>query len=907
MSNILNKIEYFIGTKLVQIEDIKLSDIENEISNVKIIINNQLAEIVISTEFSNNDYLKLTENDFNKIKNRLEAYYNIDFETGVLLSGNEVERDNKWWSDKEKQNGENYYWERYKSYRSIDLGNIVVKTLDDDTDIMMNNIENPKSENLKTFSRYGMVVGHVQSGKTGNYAGLICKAADAGYKVIVVIAGGLDNLRNQTQKRINEYFIGIENGKELPIKKYAKANKSKQPVTLTTENSDFKKRDAEKTTINFETISSPIVLVIKKNTSTLKNLKDWIETQTKGSKIKEHALLVIDDESDYASVNYNDENDPTKINSNIRDLIGLFEKSSYVAYTATPFANIFIDHTIETEKHGRDLFPKDFIYALNAPTNYMGARKYFIGDEEGESTHIVNINDYKQDLPMVGQKSNFKVEKLPPSLYSAIRLFLLNISIRHLRGDGNKHNSMLVHASRFTQVHQQINTFIESYLKEVKEELVIKGKCKKLDSKSKEINDLKKTYNQFFENFEYTFEEIIRKLTDIIQTVFVRDVHQNQPLKLEFSPLKPSNVIAVGGTSLSRGFTLEGLSVTYFIRNSQFYDTLMQMGRWFGYRTRYEDLCKVFIPLTISENFIRIIKATEDLISSLKDMADRGMTPEQFGLGVQKYPGTKLQITAKKKMRASMTINLNMNLSNCLKEETLLSMNKSERERIFQSFKKLIHSINEKGYKLEVVLNSYLYRNVDKKLVLEFFNDNYFDRVDEYGVMLGFPIKFVIEELINMDSDVVDVVVFSLKDSKSPVQIENLSVSVQERQSTMKNLGKKGDYLSINKSKISSSSPERIILENPNEKLTSKQVRELHMKHPLLMLHVLKLVETEEIDEKKEKGKPFDGLYYSYGISFPGKTTCNERKDITINQVYIDELLKIHQIEIDEEGEEYDD
>jgi hypothetical protein len=469
----------------------------------------------------------------------------------------------------------------------------------------MDNIENPS---IDIFSRYGMAVGHVQSGKTANYSALVCKAADAGYKFIVVIAGGINNLRNQTQKRLNESFVGQDKGVQVGAG-IGNMQRERLPISLTTTERDFNKQDADRNSqgLNFDNIRVPILLVIKKNTHTLSSVIKWLKNQYK-NQVANHAMLLIDDESDYASINTKDEENPTAINMKLRKLLSIFRKSAYVAYTATPYANIFIDHKAEDEALGRDLFPRDFIYAIDAPTNYFGARQFF---KENEGRHFIGIDDYLDDIPP-RHKKDFELLSIPPSLYEAMRLFLLNTAIRQLRGQGDKHNSMLIHATRFTRIHQRLSIHVEDYISEVKKDVRAYGKLPDAILHSRIIRDMKATLELRHPNIEFQWDAIISCLCSIIDTILVREVHQNTSLPLEYRDDRPTNAIVIGGTSLSRGFTLEGLSVSYFLRNTVFYDTLMQMGRWFGYRPGYQDLCKVYIPPSIIDNFAIIIEATED-------------------------------------------------------------------------------------------------------------------------------------------------------------------------------------------------------------------------------------------------------------------------------------------------------
>ncbi|MBE8233065.1 MAG: endonuclease, partial [Endozoicomonadaceae bacterium] len=339
----------------------------------------------------------LSKDEWDIMHKEVEVIFDVSMGSGVFITGEEHRnrKDRTWWSQMQKQE-DNYYWSRYKKELQEYLSFNVLKVTDDVTDKIMDNIGYPSLDN---FDIRGMVVGHVQSGKTSNYTGLICKAADAGYKVIVVIAGAMDNLRNQTQQRLNHSFVGIDRGDMVGVGVGDESKVAiKSPISLTTVVRDFNKSDADNNmqTIRIGSFSAPILLVIKKNSSILRNLIDWLGSQDKES-IKNEAILVIDDESDYASINTKKEDDPTMINKRIRELLEIFPKRSYVAYTATPFANIFIDHEASHKDQGEDLFPRDFIVALDAPDNYMGARKIFYrGDDEGDEYNdcLVPIEDY---------------------------------------------------------------------------------------------------------------------------------------------------------------------------------------------------------------------------------------------------------------------------------------------------------------------------------------------------------------------------------------------------------------------------------------------------------------------------------------------------------------------------------
>ena len=560
-------------------------NINNEIVNAKKVINTGMHQEIFGI-----DNIILSDTDWQRMHDELQTQFNIKVDTGFIVQGKEQQkRDKTWWSTNAKQKNDLYYWKRYKNYLQDSLSPQVIQTIDDDTDVVMNNIENPT---LNVFDRRGMVVGHVQSGKTGNYAGLICKAADAGYKFIIVIAGGMNNLRNQTQERLNSSFVGRNGGQQVGVGK-GNSQDNKLPISLTTIEKDFNKQDADRNSqsTNFDTNITPIILVIKKNANSLKNVIEWLNNQYP-NKIEKHAMLMIDDESDYASIDTTKpENEPTAINKGIRKILAKFSKSVYVAYTATPYANIFIDHQAEHDQYEDDLFPRDFIYALNAPNNYFGARTIFLDDQR---KYLVPIDDYQDVIP-TKHKKDCGLQSIPKSLHEAMQVFLLNIAIRSLRGQ-DKHNSMLIHATMFTQMHQSITFFVTKYLDEIKKDISAYGKLNNAERQSKVIGRLRETLNKYHQLLDFTWQQVLQKLCDVISSIIIREVHQETKIPLEYRDDTITNAIVIGGTSLSRGYTLEGLSISYFLRNTVFYDTLMQMGRWFGYREGYQDLCKIYMP-----------------------------------------------------------------------------------------------------------------------------------------------------------------------------------------------------------------------------------------------------------------------------------------------------------------------
>lgn len=876
------KVKGFIMNKLLEVEGVlPHGKIISEINNTKILMDNLSTEH-IAMMFSTDYIEKLKENDWIMMRRELETLFDVEMDQGILIQGDEQrKRDTKWWTDREKLRGDNYYWNRYQKYIRKSLPFEVVKTIDVDTDSIMNNLEDPK---IEEFSRYGMVVGHVQSGKTGNYSALICKAADAGYKFIVVIAGGMNNLRNQTQDRLNKSFVGEDMGIAVGVGKFSGKKRSFLPVSLTTKAQDFNKRDANKNSqsINFDNINSPIILVIKKNSSTLSNVIDWLEAQYTKQKISNHAMLLIDDESDYASINTNSEDNPTIINEKIRKLLSIFKKSAYVAYTATPYANIFIDHNVNNEGIGKDLFPKDFIYALGAPTNYFGARKIFL---DTNFKHIITIEEPVNIK--LNHKKNIEVKYLPDSLKDAIRLFIINIGIRCLRNQNGKHNSMLIHATRFTMVHQKIALCVEQYVTALRKDVIAYGLLNNPENQSKNIEAIKETFEARCSEVEFSWEKVIKSISNIIETVIIREVHQNKSVELEYRDDFVTNAIVIGGTSLSRGYTLEGLSVSYFLRRTVFYDTLMQMGRWFGYRPGYEDLCKIYITENMRDNFKLIIEATEDLFEDFRIMESEKKTPEDFGLAVQQHPDSGLQVTARNKQKSSKDIYYEMKLDGSLKETSWITSDDDSNNKNLSLIKNTISKINKNGSRYRKVNSSYLWSEIDKEIVKEFIN-NYIlynsasDDSDFFGIRSRMPINFIKRYIEDIDVKW-DIALYSGNGDKFFVT-EEIEIDKEERQVEER----KNNYYEVKNRQVSSGNSESIALSDEERKAIGtskrKEIRK-RLKRPLLMLHVLQT-------------KNYPGLA-AFGISFPGSiTSAGKTVVLKINTVYIENLLK---------EEEYDD
>lgn len=595
------------------------------------------------------------------------------------------------------------YWRRYREWQEQKLSWEIAEKLDRSTDSILSKLEDPRRDGH--WDRRGMVVGHVQSGKTGSYTGLICKAADAGYKIIIVLAGLHNNLRAQTQMRLDEGFLGYESSPVEGAGNVAvgvgKIDSSPalrpQYVTNRSETGDFNTKFVKNLGVSPE--QKPWLFVVKKNKTVLTRLLAWIhkhvaettDPETGRPLVTHLPLLIVDDEADHASVDTGekvvDENgapdldhQPTAINSLIRQILHSFSRKAYVGYTATPFANIYIHEHGETVREGPDLFPAAFITNLAAPSNYVGPSRVFgLASEEGRSGALDLVRsvsdqcseDRKSGWMPVSHKSTHVptidgYDRIPDSLQEAINAFLLSCAIRQLRGQGGEHSSMLIHVTRFNLVQQHIHRQVGDYI------LHLMQRLKRRIDHEKYLSALRDLWSRDFVSTtasiaaqgildihcstgDWTAIEAV--LPDVLEQIDVRMINGTAKDALDYADSASGlKVIAIGGDKLARGLTLEGLCVSYFLRASKMYDTLMQMGRWFGYRPGYLDLCRLYTTDDLVEWFEHIADAAEELRAEFDYMIESGLTPRDYGLKVKSHP--VLMVTSPLKMRTARTLYL---------------------------------------------------------------------------------------------------------------------------------------------------------------------------------------------------------------------------------------------------------
>ncbi len=532
---------------------------------------------------------------------------------------------------------------------------------------MLSRLSDPTSKEI--YPVKGLVMGYVQSGKTAHFSALIAKAADAGYRLIIVLAGTLDILRQQTQRRLDMEIIGRElllpeeYGMDAEWDRFVShgalpSNDNSFDWERLTDKKDdyktlkhlrsvleFKRVDATKPfneSVNLRNATAKLA-VIKKRPDRIKKLsKDLNRLRELRSKLEHVPTLIIDDEADQASVNTIDQSKPekkgqrTSTNKEIGELLRMMPRAQYVGYTATPFANVFID-----PEDADDLFPKDFIVSLPRPKSYMGVSDFFDFDGEyPENDFRGNKNAFIREVEGVNEDS----ENLP----KAIDSFVLSGAIKLYReakdqGFTFKHHTMLVHHSQKTIVHEEDKIVVEDIFLNGARYQNKKGfeRLRKLFYKDfVPVSKIRASGLPLPKTFNQLIPYINMCLTKVCSGKPVRIVNGDTKYRDDTPEFDQTPVwaILVGGTKLSRGYTVEGLTVSYYRRPTMAGDTLMQMGRWFGFRFGYKDLVRLFIgskepkrniTINLYETFRAVCSDEEALRSELLKYSKDGLLPRQ--------------------------------------------------------------------------------------------------------------------------------------------------------------------------------------------------------------------------------------------------------------------------------------
>lgn len=715
------------------------------------------------------------ESYFDVIRKEVQSNHVTTIEQPRVLSKNKM----TWLNESRKKNINWNYTERYLEYlRDQGRAKSVVDEIESSSLKILEKLADSKTQS-PVFIK-GLVDGDVQSGKTGNFNAVINRALDSGYKLIIVLSGIMDDLRSQTQARIDKDVIG--DGKGVGLKQafgHQGDDRIVQVVSITSEEADFNRPLAD---ANFS-LNQTNIMVCKKNVSILKNILLWLKDNLPKEESK-HSLpiLIIDDEADNASLNnegHKGEKYASKINGHIRAILGLFHKKSYLGYTATPFANVIQDRNAASDdlwsipdKSNKDskeslfeqvdnLFPDDFIFLLDTPTNYIGAHRIFETLQPSKKLPVVfdiddyvssfpsrvmdiddnvigvdrfdNKNDWEDKVGKFGTYLNFasyieyrrgtraakSVDNfptaLPESIKDAVMCFILGVAVRETRRKDmfhskvyQPHNTMLVHISRFTAWQNKTAALLKDFYKDIETRL----KMDKPNSASSIYRKFEKVWldycaeivgsihsylpDKYIDDYmqPVSFDAISPLLVDAVSNIEVTALNSATGKDLKYQDEKPRKIIAIGGNRLSRGFTLEGLTVSYFVRTTNYSDSLLQMGRWFGYRPGYLDCCKLFTSRDLISKYDSTSLCIDELKAEFKKMDEKGATPRDFELRVRKHPGV-LQITRPTILKN--TTSVKWSFQDSLVMTTEFDVTKEKISNVWRDFKRIISPLFEKA------------------------------------------------------------------------------------------------------------------------------------------------------------------------------------------------------------------
>ena len=708
-----------------------------------------------------------TKEDKQELVSYLENYIFVkhDHEGYAIINNDSF--DNEWYTKNPPKN--EYFWDLFSMYHAEkgDLDRASLKLLGEKTlPNLMNCLGNPQEQLTTQRKRYGLVLGDVQSGKTSTYSGLICKAADAGIKVVILLAGITETLRQQTQERIEEDIVGLtirtdnfHNNKPTNVGVGTLAGWENKVTTYTLYEDDFNTTRA-RTMSSIGSHQSLVLFVVKKNVPVLTHLHEWLtgsnQQLNEDGKLP-YSLLLIDDEADNASINTRDSTlNPTEINRKIREICEVFMNSNYVGFTATPYANIFINPETDEEMTTADLFPKDFIYVLPTPEPYIGAQRIF-GKKTEEHPHYGNCsymieNTYIKDIKEPSQEEIRKMTEeqlihgpiyykhkkewrgeLPKSLIEAIRCFYIANAIRDLDNrQFDAPRTMLVNISRYISVHSYLKKEIAKLVEADYNEIRINFHNNQNQNIGNLLYDeLHRLFDKHYSNCGYTWEQVGQKEvflkwkqdreTKRIRVIVVNGSRESREDTPNYKRNPSWRIIAVGGLALSRGLTLKGLMTSYFYRNTCTYDVLMQMGRWFGYRPQYDKVCRIWITNTSANWYREIAEATDELKSELAHMNSLELTPEQFGLRIRR-DDTALEITARNKMRKAGKCEVRTTFWGDVFETPYFSTNILDNSINIEATKNWLLALTEKGIRIDGVQAraSFIMRNITLDDIADF-------------------------------------------------------------------------------------------------------------------------------------------------------------------------------------------
>lgn len=565
-----------------------------------------------------------------------------------------------------------YYWRRQRQYLLDVVGRtpLVLDSLDDDSDRVLSHLEDPRSSGPDAFNARGLVIGYVQSGKTANISAVIAKAADLGYSIIIVLSGMHNGLRRQTQQRLDRE-LGLVDGVGVGL-----PEPGRRWITMTTADlhGDFQPGTADP---NILQGNDQVIFIVKKYGRVLDRLNDFIARAQPPAGLP---VLVIDDEADQASINTGgnrpppeeefeadedgmdlaDETDPSKLNAKIRTLINAFQRVAYVGYTATPFANVLINHEAQDREVLEDLYPKDFILSLPVKPGYVGTERLFgrgtldgTPEDEREGLDVIRFIPYLDAADVLPSAQGVKVADfepgIPPSLEGALLDWVLATGGMLERADpADAASCLLIHTHQQTTVQNKLYPLVRDEVVRLRQTWryghdLRPALRERWDTRFRPVTaGIDPDRDRSFDAIEPHIDRLFRHEVPVLLLNSTTD----DDLDYERDPnLK---AVIIGGNRLSRGMTLEGLSVSYYVRRTPYYDTLLQMARWFGYREPYVDLTRLYTTETLASWFRDLALREEELRQQVTQAEIDGLTPQQIGYVIRSHPA--MMVTAQNKM-----------------------------------------------------------------------------------------------------------------------------------------------------------------------------------------------------------------------------------------------------------------
>jgi len=571
-----------------------------------------------------------------------------------------------------------YYWRRLRQHLIDRKGwsREDVNDLNKSSNNVLRHIEDPRTDGPYSKSEFrvqGLVLGYVQSGKTANFTSLIAKAADRGYQLIIVLSGVHNSLRAQTQRRLD-----LELGLVADPKGVGRPDREHVWWAIT--KADLKGDFSPNTDAGPIATGSRGLMVIKKNATVLRRLVKWLE---EGEVPSDLPVLIIDDEADQASINTvpqpdevdlgddmgdvpaDKELDPSTINRLIRQLIEQFHRVSYVAYTATPFANVLINPDAESDQWGSDLFPRDFIISLPRPAAYVGAERIFgrpaLNDDGEQVTgldivRIVPVEELRELVPR-GKAATAAWEPVVTDSLRAAMLDWLLATAGKLQRLGDGISSMLVHTTQRIGQQNDLAEVVSDELKLIRNRWRHSRESIRPELIERWNTDFRPVTVSLNADLDVPFSAIEPYLDDLLgqaEALQLLILNSESPDLLDYESNPTVKVLLIGGNRLSRGLTLEDLMVSFYIREAATYDTLLQMGRWFGFRGKFIDLTRLWTTDVLVSRFRHLSLVEEDLRDQIKMYERDNLTPIQMAPKIRAHPD--MLVVAKNRMGSAESV-----------------------------------------------------------------------------------------------------------------------------------------------------------------------------------------------------------------------------------------------------------